>query len=295
MTRSLRAMISILLVSVGGHGAVRTAADEAPPAADLRYPLAVAAAPDGSLVVADRLLPGVWRFLDGKGSPLFTGSKRFRTPLNAVRTVAVAADGRIYAGDSSTREVYAIAADGTASPLSGGRIGIPVDIAIDSAGELHVSDLETQRIWRLPAAGGEPEPLAELAAPRGLFFDSAGRLWAVAASGDAPLVRIGADGAIEPVVTTPAFEFPHDVAVDAAGTAYVSDNYARTIWRVAPQGEPEKWITGPPLAGPVGLALRDGRLLVADPRARAVFEARPDGALRVIAGRPEQPAVEPPR
>jgi sugar lactone lactonase YvrE len=287
MTRSVAALHLLLVVSAAGVRALPTAAEEAAAADGLRYPLAVSAAPDGGLVVADRLLPGVWRFLDGRGAPLFTGSKRFRTPLNAVRTVAVASDGRIYAGDSSTREVYSIAADGTASPLTGGRIGIPVDIAITSTNLLYVSDLETQRIWRLPAEGGEPVEVVALAAPRGLFCDAEDRLWAVAASGDEPLVRIGTDGALEPIVKTPVFEFPHDVAVDDGGTAYVSDNYARAIWRVPPRGEPEKWITGPPLAGPVGLAFHAGRLLVADPRARAVFEIGPDGSLRVVAGTPD--------
>ncbi|MFM8893365.1 MAG: hypothetical protein ACKOTB_17425, partial [Planctomycetia bacterium] len=56
------------------------AADEA---AVLRYPLSVAAAPEGSVVVADRMAPGLWRFRDGAGSAVFSGSKRFRTPLNA--------------------------------------------------------------------------------------------------------------------------------------------------------------------------------------------------------------------
>lgn len=274
----------IVAVMMAGAVGVRAKGDEA---AVLQYPLSVAAAADGSLVVADRMTPGLWRFRDGASTAVFAGSKRFRTPLNAVRTVAIAADGGIYAGDSATREVYRIAADGTATPLTGGLIGIPIDIAIDAKGVLHVSDLETQRIVRIPPAGGKPEVVAEVSAPRGLCFDSSGRLWAVAASGEEPLVRIAADGGVEPVVRGRAFEFPHDVAVDADGTAYVSDNYARAIWRVKHGGTPEKWLSGPPLVGPVGLALRDGRLIVADPRARAIFEVDRDGKARAVAGTPQ--------
>lgn len=276
--------VPLVAVMVTAALAPRAGADEA---AVLRYPLSVAAAPDGSLVVADRMAPGLWRFRDGAGSTAFAGSKRFRTPLSAVRTVAVAADGGVYAGDSATREVYRIAADGTATPLTGGQIGIPIDIAIDAKGVLHVSDLETQRIVRIPAEGGKPEVVAEVAAPRGLCFDSAGRLWAVAASGEEPLVRIAADGTVEPVVRGRTFEFPHDVVVDADGIAYVTDNYARAIWRVKPDGSTEKWLSGPPLVGPVGLALRDGRLLVADPRARAIFEVDREGMVRPVAGTPQ--------
>ena len=253
-------------------GAVPAAADE------MQYPLSVAALADGALVVADRSLPGLWTLAGGKAEVRFQGSKKFRTPLNAVRSVAVAADGTVYAADSSTRDVHKFV-DGQPVPLTKGAIGIPVDVAIDPSGDLFVSDLETQAVWRVPAAGGEPKEVAKLAAPRGLFVDGQGRLWAVAASGEQPLVRIGADGAIEPVVKERVFEFPHDVVVTEDGTAYVSDNYARAVWKVTPDGTATKWATGEPLRGPVGLSLRGGKVLVADPQARAVWEADADGKL----------------
>ena len=259
--------LAMLCASVRGDGAV----DGDP--ADLRYPLAVAVNADGSLIVADRLLPGLWRVADGRATIFAAGTRRFRTPLNAVRAVAVAPDGTVFAGDSATREIYRITAAGTPEPLTSGAIGIPADIAIDSRGRLFVSDLETQRVWRIDSdAPTKPVEVATLAGPRGLFVDDQDRLWVVAASGEAPLVRVGDDGMVEPVVDTRAFEFPHDVVVDDDGVAYVSDNYARCIWRVPVGGEPERWAEGEPLVGPVGLALRDGRILVADPRARQVFE-----------------------
>ncbi len=249
-----------------------------------QYPLSVAAAADGSLYVADRMLPGVWKVTDGQATVFSRGEKRFRTPLNAIRTVAVATDGTVYAGDSATREVYRLAADGTPTALTNGGIGIPVDIAIDSTGQLFVSDLETQRIWKVPAEGGTPEELVQLAAPRGLFIDSQNRLWAIAASGQAPLVRIAADGSVEPVVTTRAFEFPHDVVVADDGSAIVSDNYARCLWRVSPEGEVTKIADGEPLVGPVGLAAgSSGGVLVADPRAKAIFLTDDAGTLTIVA------------
>lgn len=249
-----------------------------------QYPLSVAAAADGSLYLADRMLPGVWKVTDGEATVFSRGEKQFRTPLNAIRTVAVSADGTVFAGDSATREVYRLAADGTPTPLTNGGIGIPVDIAIDSTGRLFVSDLETQRIWKVPAEGGEPEELVQLAAPRGLFVDSQDRLWAIAASGEAPLVRVTADGVVEPVVASRAFEFPHDVVVADDGSAVVSDNYARCLWKVSPEGEVTKLAEGEPLAGPVGLAAGSGGgVLVADPRAKTIFLADNAGTLTVVA------------
>lgn len=282
--RRSRAVAGLLVMAVSGsvHGddAPAPAAAAQPEstvvereAAGLRYPLGLAVAADGGLVVADRLLPGLWRVADGRATILAAGTRRFRTPLNAVRAVAVAPDGTVFAGDSATREIYRITADGTPEPLTSGAIGIPVDIALDSRGRLFVSDLETQRVWRIDRdTPTTPVEVATLVGPRGLFVDADDRLWVVAASGEAPLVRVGGDGVVEPIVRTRAFEFPHDVVVDDEGVAYVSDNYARCIWRVPPGGEPERWAQGEPLVGPVGLALRDGRIIVADPRARQIFE-----------------------
>ena len=192
-------------------------------AEEMLYPLSVAVAGDDAVLVADRMLPGLLKLQAGEAEVFFQGKKTFRTPLNAVRAVAVGSDGTVYAADSATRDVFMFV-DGQPVPLTQGKIGIPVDIAFDLSGDLFVSDLETQRIWRVPAAGGEPKEVAQLAAPRGLFVDGTGRLWAVAAAGEQPLVRIAADGSIEPVVKERVFEFPHDVVVADDGTAYVSDN-----------------------------------------------------------------------
>lgn len=267
------------LIGMLGLGLITLSVISAPGRAEeMLYPLSVAVAGDDAVLVADRMLPGLLKLQAGKVEVFFQGKKTFRTPLNAVRAVAVASDGTVYAADSATRDVFKFV-DGQPVPLTQGKIGIPVDIAFDPSGDLIVSDLETQRIWRVPVAGGEPQEVAQLAAPRGLFVDGTGRLWAVAAAGDQPLVRIAADGSIEPVVKERVFEFPHDVVVADDGTAYVSDNYARAVWKVAADGTATKWITGEPLKGPVGLAIRGGKVLIADPQAKAVWEADSEGKL----------------
>ena len=267
------------LIGMFGLGLIALSAIPSPGRAEeMLYPLSVAVAGDDALLVADRMLPGLLKLQAGEAEVFFQGKKTFRTPLNAVRAVAVASDGTVYAADSATRDVFKFV-DGQPVPLTQGQIGIPVDIAFDLSGDLFVSDLETQRIWRVPAAGGEPQEVAQLAAPRGLFVDGTGRLWAVAAAGEQPLVRIAADGSIEAVVKERVFEFPHDVVVADDGTAYVSDNYARAVWKVAADGTATKWITGEPLKGPVGLAIRGGKVLIADPQAKTVWEADSEGKL----------------
>ena len=92
------------------------------PAQELNYPLAVAAADDGTLYIADRYLPGVWKVTNGKTEVYFQGSKKFRTPLNAVRCVAIDKQGRLLAGDSATREVYRFDESAKPKPLTGGKM-----------------------------------------------------------------------------------------------------------------------------------------------------------------------------
>jgi hypothetical protein len=62
----------------------------------------------------------------------------------------------------------------------------------------------------------------------------------------------------------------------------VSDGYARAIWKIPPGGKPEKWVSGEPLANPVGLAWLGEDLLVVDSRANAIFRIRPNGEMGAL-------------
>jgi sugar lactone lactonase YvrE len=272
-------------------------------AAELQYPLSIAVV-DGadSFYLADRNLPGVWRFQGGALRIHHQGSKTFRTPLNAVRCVALDRDGKLLVGDSSTREVYRFGDQGqpvglTHKPgsqsvqppankagkprpdIAFGQIGTPMDIAVGPSGDLFVSDLELHRIVKVPSAGGDPVEFVEAPTPRGLCFDSAGNLWAISGR---ELIKVSASGEKSTVVGDGAFEFPHTVAVSADGTAFVCDGYAKAIWKVAADGKPVKLASGPPFVNPVGMRLAVDKLLVADPHAKSVFQVTLDGKVSAI-------------
>ncbi|MDB5385414.1 MAG: vgb, partial [Planctomycetaceae bacterium] len=66
-------------------------------AADMQYPLDIAVDAQGTIYVADRNLPGIWQIKDGKRELYFEGSKKFRTPLNAVRCLIVDGKGQLLA------------------------------------------------------------------------------------------------------------------------------------------------------------------------------------------------------
>ena len=263
--------------------AVSVAQDAAAPTEPI-YPLDVSVTADAkTLYVVDRKLPGLWKAgADGKLEVFFQASKKFRTPLNAVRCIAADGKGGLLVGDSGTREVYRFSADGKSTPLTKGGIGIAMGIAVNAKGTIFVSDLELQRIWTVPATGGDPKEFAVLPAPRGMTFDKKGQLWVVSGGPRNQLVKIAADGKISPVVKDRIFIYPNDVAVAADGTAYVSDGYADCIWKVAADGKATKWVSGKPLDNPVGLDWQGTNLLVVDSRAKQLFSITPDAKLAPV-------------
>jgi sugar lactone lactonase YvrE len=274
-------LVSFVLSLCVSHGA----------AEELTYPVSVAVSESGAVFLADRNLPGVWRLEGDRLSLVFHASKKFRTPLNAVRCVAIDAEGKLLAGDSATRDVYRFDETGKPEPLTDqgegyGQVGIPMDIVVDSEGDLLVSDLEMHRIVKIPQAGGRADVLAPVQAPRGLFYDSQKRLWVISGR---KLLRLSPEGKQETIVDDGVFQFPHTVAVAEDGTAFVCDGYAKAIWKVAPGQKPEKWVSGTPLVNPVGMDIHQGTLFVVDPRARALFEIDAAGKLT---RREAKPATE---
>lgn len=240
-------------------------------AQEMQYPLDVIEKDENTFYVADRNLPGVWVVKDGKAEIFFQGSKKFRTPLNAIRCLALDEKGHLLAGDSATRDLYRFNEKGEPAPLTDGHIGIPMSIAVARSGEIYVADLELHRIWKVPSAGGKPEETAVVPAPRGLTIDSEGKLWIVSHGPNQVLKLNPADGSLETVVKGMPFQFAHQIVLGGDTTGYVVDGYAKTIWKVEPGKDPEKFASGEPLKNPVGLSLSKEGLLVADPHKKAIY------------------------
>lgn len=280
-------------------GVVSLAQDAAKPAAEVPivaatefvYPLAVTAQADGVIYVADRNMPGIWKVVDGQKSVYFQGSKKFRTPLNAVRCLAFDHQGKLLAGDSSTRDVYRFDDAGQPQPLTAGWIGIPMAIAVASDGTIYTADIELHRIWKMPAEGAkEPTEFAVINSPRGLTIDPDGNLWVLSASSkQGQIQKVTPDGKIEPWIKDHPFNMPHNIVRMDDGTFYVTDNYEHAVWKIAADGKPEKFVAGEPLDRPVGLCRSGENLLIADPHIRTIFSLAPDKSLTVVASSPVDP------
>lgn len=263
-----------------------TIAQDAPTEFD--YPLAVTATADGIVYVADRKLPGIWKVQDGKKSVYFQGSRKFRTPLNAIRCLAIDHEGKLLAGDSSTRDVYRFDDNDQPQPLTSGWIGIPMAIAVAADGTIYTADLELHRIWKMPKEGAkEPQEFAVINSPRGLTLDPDGNLWVLSTSSqDGQIQKVTPDGKIEPFVKGHPFNLPHNIVRTDDGSFFVTDNYEHCVWKVTANGEKEKWVVGEPLDRPVGLCRQGENLLIADPHIRTIFSLAPDKKLTVFVSSP---------
>lgn len=253
----------------------------------LQYPLVVAVAAENELYVADRNLHGVWKITDGQLTVYFQGFGKPRTPLFSPLSLALA-DGKLLVGDSATREIYRFDQPGKPVAMTGGAIGIPLGIAVTPTGDLLVSDLELNRIVRVTPGGSVPATVthfADVPAPAAVCLDAEKRLWVISRRDDT-LLRVSATGEVKVIVAGRPLEFPLGVAVDSESNAYVSDGYDRAIWKVGADGKPVKWASGEPLVHPSGLAWRGENLLVADPRAKAIFQIAPDATITPLELKP---------
>lgn len=225
-------------------------------------PFGIAAAPDGTIYVADgvgahriyRITPaGVVAILAGSEEGFDDGpgpSARFSAPSG----LALGADGYLYVADTGNDAVRRISPDGTVSTIAGRDAGLngPVGVAIDSRGRVIVADTYNDRIVALAADGA----LTTLAGG-GLGFQD------------------GADA---------RFHTPCGVAVDATGNIYVADTGNDAVRVISPDGIVST-ITGgggAPLR-PLAVAVADGAIFVTDARGRVV-ELTHTAPERVVAG-----------
>lgn len=241
------------------------------------YPLSVVADASGTLYVADRELPGIWKVAEGTLSVHVQGEKKIGTPLNAVRCLGLDHEGKLLAGDSATREVYRVDAAGKLQPLTKGGIGIPIAIAVAKGGDIFVADLELHVVYKVPTGGGKPAEFAKVNALRGMTIDADDNLWIVCNLGDV-LIKLSPEAKKtvvvkgQPLSAPNEHSFPAGIVVGKDGTAYIADGYNKAVWKVAAGGKPVKFASGQPLVHPVGLAWNQEKLLVADPRAKGLIE-----------------------
>jgi len=254
-------------------------------------PFGVAAAPDGTLYVSDRLNRSVRKLTaDGRvstlagGNPLQFGKRDGQGSealFQYLGGIAWGPDGNLYVADPFNEQVRRVSPTGLVTTLAGtqnrgftdglgdaAKFAGPQAVSAGPSGTLYIADTGNNAIRRSTVAG---------------------EVTTLAGGGTAGLV----DGS----GLTARFNAPHGLAVDATGAVYVADTLNHCVRRIAPDGVVST-IAGSGVAGfadgigpaaqfsqPMGLVLdAAGFLWVADAGNRRIRKISPAGEVTTMAG-----------
>jgi uncharacterized protein (TIGR03437 family) len=199
---------------------------------------------------------GIIRTVAGTGSAGFTGDGKQASAaaLNLPFGLAVDFSGNLFIADLGNNRVRRVAPDGTITTYAGGgtggdagpaldsRLRAPRNLAIDSSGNLYISEFDAHAVRRVAPGGvistvagkgvagfggdGGLAIWAQLSFPAGLAVDPSGNLY-IADSGNNRVRKVDASGFIRTYLggtEATAIEGPAGLAMNAAGTLYVADN-----------------------------------------------------------------------
>jgi len=278
------------IITVAGTGVAGFSGDGAAAiAAQLQYPEGIALDSAGNLYIADAQNNRI-RKVDGVSGAITTiagtvfgysgdGGLATLALLNFPTGIAIDGSGNLYIADSGnnrirkidslTGKISTVAGTGVAGFTGDGALATSaqlngaIDVALDSAGNLYISDWNNQRIRKVDALTGKistvagsgipslfgdggPATAAWLNYPNGIAIDGAGNLYIAdtrngrirkvdAVSGNISTVagtsRFGYSGDGGPA-TSAWLDHPTGVAVDGSGNLYIADNLNNRLRKV---------------------------------------------------------------
>ena len=251
---------------------------------------------------------GIIRTLAGTGVRGFSGDggPAIGAQLDSPYGILLDPRGNLFVADLGNSRVRRIAPDGSITTIAGGgkvpaggvnegslgtvvALNAPRNLAMDSAGNLYISDFGAHRVYRLDPGGslttaagtgvagfggdGGAAYSAQLAYPAGLAVDQQNNLY-IADSGN-HLIRKVARGLITSYVRAAT---PTGLAVDGTGTLYIADASGAQVLAVPLAGKSSAL----PLSAQDLAFSQDGNLYVSS--GTLVRRVSPSGAITLAAG-----------
>jgi serine/threonine protein kinase, bacterial len=139
-------------------------------------------------------------------------------------------------------------------------------VAVDTGGNLYVTDFNNNRVLKLAAGASVPTPLpfADLDDPRGVAVDTRGNLYVIE-SGRNPVLKLAAGASAPTVLPFTGIDRPDGVAVDTVGNVYVADLGHYRVLKLAAGATAPTVLPFTDLKGPAGVAVdTGGNLYIAD-------------------------------
>jgi streptogramin lyase len=297
-----QAALGVLAGNPYGAGNV----DGTGPAAAFARPYGVAADSSGNLYVTDsanntirKSTPtGVVTTLAGTagvaGSADGVGAA---AQFNGPGAIAIDNAGTLYVLDDGSA-IRKITPDGAVTTL-GSSLNAGSGIAVDKSGNVYFSSFALDEILKVTPEGTVTSfapPSQQFSEPRGLAIDDAGNLY-VADWGNCTILKITPAVVVTTVAgstqvctetdgtgTHATFNYPEELAVDATGNLYVTQNYGyKTVRKVTPEGV----VTTVPgeFGSPQGIATDTaGNVYVADVDGNVVRKITAAGAVSAFLG-----------
>jgi sugar lactone lactonase YvrE len=280
------------IVTKAGDGSTGFAGDGGPStSARLNAPGGIVADAAGNIYIADTgnnrvrkiNAAGVISTVAGSGTAGFSGDggPAALAQLNGPLGLAVDVAGSLYIADEANSRIRKVDTAGVITTVAGtgvatfagdgglatqAGLNFPKAVAIDTAGNLFISDTRDLRVRRVNSGGiistfagtgqrnftggdGGPATQAVLRAPHGLAIDKAGNVL-IADYGNNEVRRVDARGIITRIVgsafpagsgdgglaTDAALAHPRSAAVDGGGNVFISDWNNNRVLKVTPSG-----------------------------------------------------------
>jgi sugar lactone lactonase YvrE len=163
----------------------------------------------------------------------------------------------------------------------------PAGVAVDAAGDVFVTDLDYQEVFKVTPNGTQTTVGGGFEVPEAVAVDGAGNLY-VADSEAAEVFKV-TPGGVQTTVGT-GFDYPNGIAVDGAGNVYVTDPFIDEVIKITPGGTQST--VGGGYNTPAGVAVdAAGNVYVADTYNQEVFKVTPGGTQTTVGTNLVSPAA----